>query len=202
MKVSKYIQDNLKYYNENYKSYENDKHKIINFEQIYQPFLQNLKQDSLILDFGCGTGRDILYFLNAGYKVEGIDGSKKMCMIAEKNTGLKIKCLNFLDFSENNKYDGIWACASLVHLNHQDLINTIRKISQSLKKGGYFYTTFKYGTFEGIRNGRYFIDMTEERFKMILKNFTDLTLIYTYYNESYVENQHNKEWINFVLQKE
>lgn len=48
------------------------------------------------------------------------------------------------------------------------------KIFQALRKNGILYVSFKYGSFEGMRNGRYFTDMTEEKLAYLLeKNCRD-----------------------------
>lgn len=90
---------------------------------------------------------------------------------------------------------------TLLHLPYDVLINVLSNLAVALKENGYIYTTFKYGNFEGIRNERYFTDMTEEIFNTIIKNIPSLELVKTYYNESNIKKQKNKLWINFILKK-
>lgn len=147
----------------------------VDFSKTQEKFLSYLydekrsgNADTLILDFGCGSGRDTKYFLSKGFKVDAADGSEKMCEAASKLAGIKVKKLNFLDFSESGKYDGIWACSSILHLTKKDLKPVLQKIFAALKPNGVFYTSFKYGNFEGFRNGRYFTDLTEESFSQLI----------------------------------
>lgn len=196
-----YQKDTILYYDENCQQYYEEKNEIMGFEDVYQPFLQSLKKGSRILDFGCGTGRDAKYFKEKGYLVDALDGSKEMCNIAEQNTGMSIIQKNFLQFKASNTYDGIWACASLLHLNINDLTKVLKNLAQALKEDGYLYMSFKVGNFEGIRHGRYFNDMTEEKINNLMQNVNELAIEKVYYNQSVLCNQQNKNWINLILRK-
>ena len=79
--------------------------------------LDLLPEKALILDFGCGSGRDAKYFLKRGYRVEAADGSIKMCRAAEELAGIPVRQMRFQELREEKKYDGIWACASVLHLS-------------------------------------------------------------------------------------
>ena len=89
-------------------------------EEIRRRFLAYLPERARILDFGCGTGRDTRAFLELAYEVTALDGSESMCRIASDFTGTPVRCMNFLDYTpaDGEYYDGIWACASLLHLNN------------------------------------------------------------------------------------
>jgi len=137
---------------------------------LYAKFLRYIPKDSYILDLGCGSGRDSYYFMNQGYIVDAIDGSKKMCELVSKNSSIKVTNLHFTDLKEYNKYDAIWACASLLHVKYINLVDILAKIEMALKVNGFLYVSFKYGDFEGIRESKYYTDMTEERFEKIYSN--------------------------------
>ena len=77
-------------------------------------------------------------------------------------------CQQFQDLNDVNKYDGIWACSSILHLEIQKLYDVFIRMRKALIVGGYLYTSFKYGNFSGFRNGRYFTDMTEDRLEDFL----------------------------------
>lgn len=125
-------------------------------------FLAHLPALALILDLGCGSGRDALSFLQQGFMVDAVDGSAKMCRAAAQRTGLPVRQMLFQELDAKELYDGIWACASILHLDKKELATVLNKIAVALKPGGVFYTSFKYGSFEGMRGGRYFTDFTEE----------------------------------------
>ena len=147
----------------------------VDFSATQERFLRYMPLHAKILDFGCGSGRDTKYFLDKGYDVDAIDGSKEFCRIASAYTGIDVKQMLFQDFSAINEYDGIWACASVLHLQWDDLATVLHKMAEALKANGLIYTSFKYGDFSGERNGRYFIDFTERRFAEMLTIVPELT---------------------------
>ena len=92
----------------------------VEFHHMQNRFLDKLKAEAYILDFGCGSGRDTKCFLEQGYQVDAIDGSKELCKMASELTGIQVKHMYFQELSEVEKYDGIWACSSILHLDHND----------------------------------------------------------------------------------
>ena len=146
----------------------------VEFEDMQKRFLNKLPEQAVILDFGCGSGRDTKYFLEQGFRVEAIDGSKELCKIASEYTGIAVKHMLFQELNDMSKYDGIWACSSILHLPIGELEDVMRKMTEALKGKGVIYTSFKYGTFAGERNGRYFTDMTEDTFAEFLKKIDKL----------------------------
>ena len=153
----KIMNKTLNYYNENAQSFASGTVSV-EFTEMQDKFLQKLNPGAYILDFGCGAGRDTKYFLDQGYLVEAIDGSEQLCQIASKHTGIKVRQMLFQELKVNEKYDGIWACASILHLPKKELKEVFKKMLTALKPGGRIYTSFKYGEYEGMRNGRYFTD--------------------------------------------
>ena len=125
-------------------------------------FLQKLEPLAYILDFGCGSGRDTKAFLEQGYRVDAADGSEELCGKASEYTGIPVRHMLFQELDVQEVYDGIWACASLLHLPKAELAFVLRKVANALKKNGVLYASFKYGMYEGMRGGRFFSDFTEE----------------------------------------
>ena len=82
--------------------------------------------------------------------------------------------LLFEELDENKKYDGIWACSSILHLPKNELKAVFMKMFKALKEDGIIYTSFKYGDFEGERNGRYFTDFTEKTFEEFVDEIDNL----------------------------
>ena len=147
----------MKYYSEHYREYIEDT-KDADMSTLYLLFEKYLNKDtSKILDLGFGSGRDSLYFLSKGYDVVSVDPTQEFCKYGE-DIGLNVRCIGAEKLDYNNVFDGIWACASLLHVDSQILNEMFKKCSNALKTGGIFYCSFKYGDFEGIRNGRYFVD--------------------------------------------
>ena len=134
-----------------------------------EKFIQRLPEHGSILDFGCGSGRDARVFLDLGYKVEAVDGCQQLCEMASVYTGISVRKMDFLELNEREKYDGIWACASILHLPYEELRAVLAKMAAALKENGVIYVSFKYGEFEGWRNGRYFTDMTEDGVRRLVE---------------------------------
>jgi len=126
-------------------------------------FLAHVPRGGAVLDAGCGSGRDALAFKAGGYAVTAFDGSAQMARLASEYTGLAVQHLAFADVAWREAFDGIWACASLLHVPHADLPGALTRLARALRPGGIFYMSFKYGASERFVHGRYFNDMTEER---------------------------------------
>ena len=77
-------------------------------------------------------------------------------------TGIQVHQMLFQELQEKEMYDGIWACASVLHVPKIELANILQKMCNAVKVGGIIYTSFKYGNFEGERSGRFFCDFTEK----------------------------------------
>ena len=164
-------------------------------------FLSYLPSGAYVLDFGCGSGRDTKYFLSKGYKVDATDGSEELCKIAGKTAGISVKQMLFSELNENEKYDGIWACSSILHLPKDEIKGVMGKMIRAIKDSGYIYTSFKYGESEGYRNGRYFTDFTESKFTVFLSNFPVLSLIDQRITCDVRPNRENEKWLNLILKK-
>lgn len=173
----------------------------VNFGEIQNKFLSYIAHDGVILDFGCGSGRDTKYFLSKGYAVEAWDGSIELCKAASEFTQIDVKNKLFQELSAYNFYDGIWACSSILHLPLDELILVMTKIENALKNNGILYTSFKYGEFSGERNGRYFTDMTEDRFDEILKHCPSLHIIEIWQTGDVRQDREHEKWLNILLRK-
>lgn len=173
----------------------------VEFTTTQKQFLSKLKKGSYILDFGCGSGRDTKYFLEHGYHVEAIDGSIKLCRLASEYTGIKVKNMFFQELEEVKKYDGIWACSSILHLPINELADVMRKMVVALKDNGIIYTSFKYGTYVGQRNGRFFTDMTEETFAEFLDGIDDLKIEEQWVTSDVRPRRGEEKWLNLILRK-
>jgi len=172
-------------------------------EEIRVRFLVCLPAGGRILDFGCGTGRDTKAFRDLGYETDALDGSEELCRIAEKHTGGAVRCLDFRDFSHSEDviYDGIWACASLLHLKKQELLPVMRELGKALRPGGVMYASFKYGEFEGERNGRFFTDFTSEGFREFMKEIPEFEMEECWVTGDVRPDRGNERWLNLILSR-
>ena len=190
----------IEYYNENVSKFVNDTQDVV-FCATQDLFLSYLNEGDSILDFGCGSGRDTKYFLSKGYKVDATDGSEEICKVASDYTGINVKCLLFNELDEIDKYDGIWACASILHLDRDDLIDVFHRIARSLKDNGILYTSFKYSEFEGMRNGRYFTDFTIESFNEFQTNIPEFIIEKNWITSDARAGREDEKWLNLIMRK-
>lgn len=190
----------LKYYDENAESFASGTIDA-GFSEVHNKFIGYLPQDSYILDFGCGAGRDTKFFLEKGLRVDAIDGSEKLCEIASRNTGIAVKRMLFSELEDIDKYDGIWACASILHLKKEELKDVIKKMIRAVKPGGLIYTSFKYGQFEGYRNDRFFTDFTEESFHEFIKEFSGILITEEWISSDVRPGRGNEKWLNLILKR-
>ena len=190
----------IDYYNLNAKKFiENTLNADMHITQ--DRFLRLLAENRFILDFGCGSGRDTKYFLEKGYRVEATDGSAELCKLASAFTGIEVKEMIFQDLDASGKYEGIWACSSILHLPKKELLPVIRKMCDALKDNGVIYTSFKYGDFEGERNGRYFTDFTEDTFDKFIKVIPELTIEEEWITSDVRPGRGEEKWLNLILRK-
>lgn len=190
----------IDYYNNNYETFINDTLSI-DFSLIQDTFLSYLFPKAYILDFGCGSGRDTKYFLDRGYQVDAIDGSLELCRKASKYTGINVKKMLFQELDNKEKYDCIWASASILHVKRNELPDIIHRMCLATKKDGIIYISFKYGDFEGERNGRYFTDMTENSMKELLSSFPELRVEKQWITSDIRFNRDDEKWLNIILRK-
>lgn len=167
---------------------------------LHDRFLKHIPAGGRILDLGCGSGRDTKEFLNKGYKVEAIDGSSELCKLASEYTGIDIKCMDFFDLDEHERYDGIWACASLLHVEKEKLIDLLMKLRSALVPGGVLYMSFKYGDFAGERDERYFVDLNEYEFGKIYNKLERYSKVDEWYSED-VRRDKDVKWLNEILRR-
>ena len=190
----------IDYYNLNAENFIESTQNV-DMHQAQDRFLQLLDENASILDFGCGSGRDTRYFLDKGYRVTATDGSAELCRWASDFTGIEVKEMMFQELDDMGTYDGIWACSSILHLPKIELLPVICKMCMALKDSGVIYTSFKYSDFEGVRNGRYFTDFTEDSFKEFIAEIPELTIEEYWITGDVRPGRGDEKWLNLILRK-
>ena len=193
------VNKTLNYYNQNADSFIEGTVSV-NFKEVQDKFLQ-LLLGKKILDFGCGSGRDTIYFLKSGFDVTATDGSEELCKYASEYTGIQVKQMLFQDLDDVDYYDGIWACSSILHLSKNELRIVMNKMSRALKSGGIIYTSFKYGNFEGERNGRFFTDFTIDEFTDFVKDVKEMAIEEYWITGDVRSGRGDERWLNLILRK-
>lgn len=194
------MNETLAYYENNANEFARSTRDVA-FSEIQDKFLEYIAEHGSILDFGCGSGRDSLYFKQKGYGVTSIDGSEELCKLATEYIGQPVQHILFQDFSEVDAYDGIWACASILHLELETLTDVMKKLADGLHANGVMYTSFKYGHFCGMRNGRFFTYMTEESLRELLKAVPELEIKEEWITGDVREGRESEKWLNAILTK-
>lgn len=192
--------DSIDYYNK-YAAKEFEETVNQDMEEIRKEFLALLEEGDTILDLGCGSGRDSLAFYELGYDVTPADASEEMCQLAEIHTGLEVLLMTFEEMDFDNVFDGIWACASLLHVPKKELSDILTKIAKALKDKGILYMSFKLGDFEGFRGERYFCDYTEDSITEALKDNGRLENVRLWETKDVRSGHSDEKWLNVLARK-
>lgn len=187
----------IQYYNQNADAFIQGTINV-DMEDLYRPFINNLPKDALILDAGCGSGRDTKAFLDKGFKVKAIDASEAMVSHATSYSGIEVKQATFQNITDVDKYDGIWTCASLLHVPLEELPQVIGNLRRALKQGGVWYLSFKYGSLERIKDGRVFTDMNENTIKTLLSHEPDLEIL-DMWTTIDTRPERSEKWLNIIV---
>ena len=180
----------------------------IDMHDLYALFINQLPQRDTqsILDVGCGSGRDASYFAKQGYDVTAIDASAGLIQWAQKHhMSSRISWVN-LDFSSiekqswKNKFTGIWACASLLHVPFLELPFVIESLLETLTDDGVMYLSFKYGEGERVDEERFFCDMNESRWKAIVAKIPQV-IEYKIWLSADKRSGIKNNWFNITIKK-
>lgn len=173
----------------------------VDMTEHYQDFLRLIPEGGKILDAGCGSGRDSLYFLDHGYRVTAIDASPALAQLSSKLIGQPVTVLHFQDLEFVEEFDGIWACASLLHIRRSQIHDVLYRLTRALKPDGALYASFKYGEGEGERKGRFFSNYDERSFQALLDKHPTLQLVSTWVSSDIRPDRAGEKWLNVVMRK-
>ena len=187
------------YYNNNAQEFVNSTF-MVDMQSLYQPFLNLLPDFGRILDLGCGSGRDALAFKNMGYQIEAMDYSAELVKQASDLTGIEVRLQSFYDLDEIDTYDGIWACASLLHCERHRLVDVLQRMIQSLKANGVIYMSFKYGDQDREKDGREFTDLNEQQAGELLDHFNQVSLAKQWISTDKRPDR-TEQWLNLLWTK-
>jgi mutator protein MutT len=193
-----------RYYRERAASYA-DETLAMDMSALYQPFFTHLSSGAHILDLGCGSGRDSSAFLDSGYRVTAVDGSAELAALAEAVLGQSVRVAHFQELADVERYDGVWACASLLHCPRAQLPDVLERLVRALKPGGVGYLSFKWGEDEVVdERGRYFNNHTAQTLKALLRGITGIEtpLLWESTTPSKTDDgRSGQRWINAILRK-
>lgn len=189
---------NIKFYDENADNFFDDTAHI-DMSDLHGKFCLLLPDKGKLLDLGCGSGRDVKAFIERGYDVIGLDGSFKLVQRAREFTKAEIIHDDFENLSFKNQFDGIWACASLLHVERKKIPQVLNLIKKALKKDGVLYMSFKEGNGDRAKNKRTFTDMTIELLEPIISN-SGMVLVDAWTTDDVRPNK-KESWLNVFVRK-
>ena len=191
----------LDYYNKNSEEYFNSTLNV-DMTNTYKEFLKLVPEGGKILDLGCGSGRDSMNFIKLGYEVIAVDGAKKLAKKASVLLGKEVIVSTFEELELKEKFHGIWACASLLHIKREDLKIVLNNLYNNLDDNGVFYMSFKYGEKEYVDDkNRYFNCFTDESIISFINENTKYNILGLYITEDKLGRVNEVKWVNLICNK-
>lgn len=186
-----------KYYDENAQTFYESSINA-DMSETLERFLSYLPKGAHILDAGSGTGRDTKYFLEKGYQVTAFDASIEMVKMSSAYTGQQTLLMSFEDMHFEEKFDGIWACASLLHVKRENLSSVLCHLKLLLNKRGVMYCSFKYGESDVSKDGREFTCLTADQIEMLIAG-TSLNIDCFWITADVRIGRTNEFWLNMII---
>ena len=171
----------------------------VDMAPLYARFLARVPPGGQILGAGCGSGRDALAFRRLGYAVSAFEASPVLARMASDYCGLPVEVRRFQDLAWQDRFDGIWACASLLHVPMSDLAKVLVRLARALVPGGVLYASFKYGAGECEHGGRRFTDLDEQGLAGLVEAVPGLEVIETWVTGDRREGREGERWLNAVV---
>ncbi|MDH4607897.1 class I SAM-dependent methyltransferase [Pseudomonas sp. BN102] len=154
-----------------------------------------------ILDFGCGPGRDLRSFIRLGHRAIGLDGAESFVAMARADSGCEVWHQDFLALDlPAERFDGIFANASLFHVPRQELPRVLRQLRAALKPGGVLFSSNpRGGNDEGWSGNRYGAWHDYESWKALLE-YAGFEALEHYYRPAGLPRE-QQPWLASVWRK-
>ncbi len=189
----------LNYYNQNAQTFS-DSTLNVDMSALYREFLPYVVQNGHVLDAGCGSARDATYFKSQGFSVSAFDASPALAKLASNYLQQPVAVKTFQELECVNKYDGIWCCASLLHVPKAELPQVFLNLQNALKPNGVLYVSFKYGDTERVHNGREFTDLNENALTALIDQHSELKIIKQWQTVDQRPGRESEVWLNALMQ--
>jgi SAM-dependent methyltransferase len=167
---------------------------------LHDAFLSKLPGNAHVLDAGCGSGRDAKAFADRGFKVSAFDASPELASLASQHCGFDVGVRTFRDVVEVAAFDGIWCCASLLHVPAAELPACMIRLWRALRPGGCLYMSFKHGAGEREHAGRRFTDADDDTLRGWLSPLPLVSSVETWVSEDR-RPERSEQWINALVAK-
>lgn len=190
----------IRYYDENAYNYIL-KTRDLDMSAQWRPFIDLLPAAGHILDLGCGSGRDSRHFLDQGFKVTAVEPSPVLASAAEEYLGQTIEVYGVQQVCAEQQYDGIWACASLIHIPHRQLPDCLARLETALKPSGIFYLSYKLTPTDNQAPRNLFINaLSQDELIAILTEIPSLSLHSWWHTISTIPDS-DDTWLNILCHK-
>lgn len=191
----------LQYYEDHAEEYV-DATTDIDMRTLYERFLSQLQPGARILDVGCGSGRDLRAFSERGYIAEGIEPCEKLARIAQQFSGRPVTVQDAQSLLPKGDYDGVWACASVLHVHRSEQHAVISRLILCLKPGGVLYISFKKGDRDRVApDGRLFSDHTMESLKELVSLIPEAAILDCWESEDRTSQSGRQSWVNMLVER-
>ncbi len=187
-----------KYYDDHAEEYYESSFNA-NMSETMERFLHYVPKGATILDAGSGTGRDTKTLLDLGYTVKAFDASIEMVKMSALYTGIETLHAKFEEIEYCDEFDGIWACASLLHVDRHSLDHVFFLLKKALKKDGILYCSFKSREKDYIKDGRHFTCFTNENLAKYLEGINQFSIIEIWDSRDVREDRKSEVWVNCIL---
>lgn len=198
-RVYEMVDNNIEYYNINAASFVAGTQNV-DMSIWRDEFESYVTDGGRILDAGCGSGRDSKAFIQHGFSVVAFDASREMCKAASKLIGQEVWQMKFQEIAFEEEFDGIWACASLLHVPYEELPNVMNKLHKALKPNGVIYVSFKYGDSKMTKGERTFSNFTETTVEKML-NEAGFKVVECGITGDVREGRGDEKWVNVIAKE-
>ncbi len=171
----------------------------VDMAPLYARFLARVPPGGHILDAGCGSGRDALAFRKLGYAVTAFEASPTLARLASDYCGMPVEVRRFQEVDWEGRFDGIWACASLLHVPMAELPEVLGRLGRALKPDGVLYASFKYGAGEREHGGRRFTDLDEAGLADLLLMVPGFRVLETWATGDRRPGREDERWLNAIV---
>lgn len=192
--------DSIEYYDRNAEQFIRSTFEA-DMSKLLEKFISYLPEKARILDVGCGSGRDSLWLMDRGYEVYAHDGSGAMVEHCKTFMGERVSLSSFEEFQTDKTFHGIWACASLLHVERSLLPMVLKKYVRLLKKNGVLFASFKKKETDHEKEGRRFTNMTEESLRALIRECSQLEILEILLTQDVREGRKDEAWISILSRK-
>lgn len=164
-------------------------------------FADLLPPGGRVLDAGCGSGRDAKLFREWGFDVTATEAAPRLATLARAHAGVDVQVMTFDEMDWSDAFDGVWTCASLLHVPREGLPGTLRRLRRALKPGGVWFMSFKYGDQDRVVDGRHFTDLDEAGARRLLADVGGLDLLSMWVSSDVRPGRSHERWLGFFCRR-